>query len=49
MYNGDTYVNVHTRQYPNGEVRGQIGLEGIDESGTMLGQNKEIPPVEERE
>jgi hypothetical protein len=24
MKNGETYVNVHTQQNPNGEVRGQI-------------------------
>lgn len=24
MQKGDTYVNVHTQQYPNGEIRGQI-------------------------
>jgi hypothetical protein len=24
MRSGSTYVNVHTRSYPNGEIRGQI-------------------------
>lgn len=28
MANGDTYVNVHTKDHPNGEIRGQIKLKG---------------------
>ena len=28
MANGDTYVNVHTKNHPNGEIRGQIKLKG---------------------
>ena len=28
MANGDTYVNVHTKDHPNGEIRGQINLKG---------------------
>jgi hypothetical protein len=49
MNNGDSYVNVRTQQNPNGEVFGQIGFEGIDESGTMLGESKEIPAPPEME
>jgi hypothetical protein len=35
---GDAYVNVGTEHNPNGEIRGQIGFAGIDESGTALGE-----------
>jgi CHRD domain len=38
MQNGTAYVNIRTVQNPNGEIRGQIGLAGIDESGTALGE-----------
>jgi len=36
--NGDAYVNIGTEQNPNGEIRGQIGFAGIDESGKALGE-----------
>ena len=32
MANGDTYVNVHTKDHPNGEISGQIKLKGENES-----------------
>jgi hypothetical protein len=35
---GDTYVNVATKQNSNGEIRGQIGFAGIDETGKALGE-----------
>jgi hypothetical protein len=38
MQNGGAYVNIRTVQNPNGEIRGQIGLAGTDESGTTLGE-----------
>lgn len=38
LQHGDAYVNVATKQNPNGEIRGQIGFEGIDESGKGLGE-----------
>jgi CHRD domain len=35
MANGDTYVNVHTKDHPNGEIRGQIKLKG--DNATSVG------------
>jgi CHRD domain len=37
MANGDTYVNVHTKDHPKGEIRGQIKLKGENaaSSGNM--------------
>ena len=41
---GDTYVNVHTTAYGNGEIRGQLGLASFDFSASLAGAN-EVPPV----
>ena len=43
MQEGNTYVNVRTSTNPEGEIRGQIGFQGIDETGTTLGEKK-LPP-----
>jgi hypothetical protein len=47
MQQGGAYVNILTVQNPRGEIRGQIGFEGVDESGTIAGQgNITREPVE---
>ena len=47
MQQGGAYVNILTVQNPRGEIRGQIGFEGVDESGTTAGQgNITREPVE---
>jgi hypothetical protein len=47
MQQGNAYVNIRTTQNPNGEIRGQLGFAGIDESGTNIGEQK--VPLEIRE
>lgn len=44
MGKGNTYVVVKTLKYPNGSIRGQIGYEGIDETGTSAGEQKLTSP-----
>lgn len=48
MKSGEVYVNILTQENPKGEVRGQIGLEGTDESNTTLGEtsNNDTLPKE---
>jgi hypothetical protein len=40
MQKGSAYVNILTVQNPKGEIRGQLGFAGIDETGTNLGEQK---------
>ena len=47
MQKGNTYVNVLTMQNPNGEIRGQLGFAGIDETGTNLGEQKVTPEFQD--
>jgi hypothetical protein len=47
MQKGGAYVNVLTVQNPNGEIRGQLGFTGIDETGTNLGEQKVTPEFQD--
>jgi hypothetical protein len=49
MQQGSAYVNIRTTQNPNGEIRGQLGFAGIDESGTNLGEQKVPVETEEKD
>ena len=39
---GDTYVNVHTTAHQNGEIRGQLALEGKPSSGATNSTNSTV-------
>lgn len=43
LINGGYYVNVHTMQNPDGEVRGQISLENDQAYSVMLDAAQEVP------
>jgi hypothetical protein len=42
---GDYYVNVHTQEYPAGEIRGQIESFAPGDFNTVLTGEEETPPV----
>ncbi|HEX9320215.1 MAG TPA: CHRD domain-containing protein [Nitrososphaeraceae archaeon] len=42
MANGDTYVNVHTKNHPDGEIRGQIKLKGANITSTATATNATV-------
>ncbi|HEX8425611.1 CHRD domain-containing protein [Hymenobacter sp.] len=42
---GQYYINIHTAANPNGEIRGQVGLESDNQYITSLNGSQEVPPV----
>lgn len=46
LMNGSTYVNIHTDENPNGEIRGQLNLEQDISLVAYLNGEEEVPEVE---
>jgi hypothetical protein len=42
VLSGNTYINVHTTDFPSGEIRGQVGQLAFD---AALSGDQEVPPV----
>ena len=42
---GDFYLNVHTTNFPGGELRGQLSLEAAESFGAELNGTNEVPAV----
>src|SRR5215216_2100789 len=36
LASGQTYLNIHTSQFPGGEIRGQLQVQGVPEPASML-------------
>jgi Cu/Zn superoxide dismutase len=45
MIDGEYYLNVHTANHPNGELRGQLALESSETFTSILDGSEEIPAV----
>ncbi len=45
MIDGKYYVNVHTSNNPNGELRGQLALESSETFSTILSGSEQVPAV----
>jgi len=45
LIDGDYYLNVHTANNPNGELRGQLALESSETFAAILDGSEEVPAV----
>jgi hypothetical protein len=44
MISGGAYVNVHSQDFPGGEIRGQVKIEDLEFESNLRGK-REVPPV----